>query len=639
MKMNSKSLNAVPITQVDLREKMSGAKALIRSAKWEITPTVHKNDPNYHQKMLRKQEVEVSIRGLIEGINVEDDLLNERQNHIIRTIREALQLALHVSGDYGKRAGVPTVIPKGATPLQKTEIKEKEQTAAVIALFVMCRYIMWNLTTDIGNNSFLATVNPEFTDLDLSGVNQSLICGTFFLGRSLEKEMQEDDAKLIAIVYKYAERLQRDMIDRTVSLKHGVPFTDISYQLEGTEFTISGFDTMLSNGERIQVSEVYPDQVIGNSNAVDGTEDGMRKLFLYDPIARENPIGAFGGFQTVRLYSGSPGNGKTLVLSVARTLGRDYAEESGLPYRDLVVPNLVSKMQGESSDLAIEFLRKLFDPNTINLGIGDEFEAVLPDHGGEHISEGDKKVAVEFLKMFSGVSSVELYNKLFLAATNYPESVDPAFMSRIKVRYHVVGAETIDDYIRFIILNLKKVNKQHPGLINLKKVDWDRDLRGSRIPNSSVINVNPLATVQDIYDQAIGMYDPDDIRFFAHFFYMMKLREVKFSLRDCANIIDAVKAKIAGFEVPMELIKASGEYQSGSIENKRGLISEIAFGHVKKSGIDVAALLAQNALEYSGEALRMAETKRERDAETMAEQMVVKELALRKFKHKMGQSS
>lgn len=634
--MSEKVLSAIPISKEDIESKLAEAQALIRSVSWSIVPDISEDDPSYYQKTMNPEKVSLSIESLVKGVKPNDDLHTYDQLHAVRSIRTGLQVAMHVAKDYRKRCGLPDKAVVGRTETQKTEISEKEQTAGAVALFVFARYVVWHLTPIITNNAFVKNVNTSVEQVELSRIVDSLNCALFFLGRAIERESHGDDQRLVATVYAYAEKLQNDIVSRVGALKYVEPYRDVAYQIEEEEFTLAGFEIMELEDRRVEVSEVYPDQVIGNSSSTQTVQSIMKKVFLYDPVAQINPVAELGGFQTVVLFSGDPGNGKTLVLSVARTLGRDYAETTGLPYRDLVVPNMVSKMQGESTDLALAYLRKLLDPNTINLGIGDEFEVVMPDHGDDKVSEGDKKVAVEFLKALSGVSTVNRYNMVFLAATNYPEKVDKAMMSRIKSKQNVTGAEAPIDYLRFIVLNLRKINKQYPGLVNLAGVDWETDLMRLELENT-ITGVNPMATIDELYVRAGEMYEPNDIRFFAYLLHMIKLRERTFSLRDCANAIDGVKAHVTDFDVPLEFIEKPSAYRDLEIDKKRGLIADLAREHVASSGVDFVEMLGRQIRDYAIEALRMKETQLNRDVEEMARKILVQHLAGEKFKSQIKQ--
>lgn len=633
----AKGESGVSVSERELLPHLSNAQALIDTTRWKVAPEKSASGVGSYTGGMTFDK-DISLTALVKNINPDDKLHSDAQLHTLRAIRRGVQMGFHLADEYRKRSGVASFDAAAGKLSQDqiSEYNEKMQTAAAIAQFAAAQYVLWDMRALKENNSFVGNIGTSVDEINLATPTKALQCMIFYLARNVEQHVGNSDEKLVAVVSGFMEALEKEIIGRSGSFKHAGVFTDVTYQLEDSEFSISGFEAMVLFHESAEVKEVYPNEIIGNSEAVDELAKAMRKLFLYDVATQTNPIKDFGGFQSVILLSGLPGNGKTLLLSMARTLGRDYSRESGVPFQDLVVPNMVSKMQGESTDFARAYLKKLIDPRTINLGIADEIEAILPDHGGDDISEGDKKVAVEFLKTFSGVSSVDRLNFLFLGATNYPENIDKAFMSRVKSKHYVTGAETVNDYVRFLVLNLRKLNKRYPGIVNLKNADWNMDTTAPRVPDKDPIHVDPTWSVAKVREQALKMADPDDIYFFAYFFFMMKLRQKKFSLRDCANSIDGAKAHISGFEVPVEWVTQRQHYIDKLPEEKSGMIAELAREHIEKSRVNFAQMLDQKALYYAEELLRIEETRRERDVAAYLDKRIVTHLGEKAFMEKIG---
>lgn len=620
------ALNSLAVTEADLKVQIETAQAYLENARHQVELRSRATMGTHVRGSTTTDEV--SITGIVKAISVDDPLPSDAELHTLRAIRRAMQMGFHLSEQYRQRSGAASFdSAHGLADAQKAELNEKMQTAAAIMVFVTARFILWDMRLLVENNSFVGNIPAEFDQMDISTPRSAVMTMMYFLGKHLEKEVNDSDERLVAAVYGFAQVAEETILNRVTGFKYTEPFTSVSYTLENDDFMVAGFEPVSTKRQAAEVKEVYPDDVIGNKTAVAAVESSMRKLFLYDPATQRNPINDFGGFESVQFFSGDPGNGKTLILSVARTLGRDFSEATGIPYQDIVVPNMVSKMQGESTDLAQSVIRQLLDPRSVNLGIGDEWEVVMPDHGGDHVSEGDKKVAIEWLKGLSGVSSQDRGNFLMLSASNYPENVDKAYMSRVKAKHYIVGAETEDDYVRFIILNLRKLFKKYPRIVNLKNVDWEMDIRAPQVPNSEDVFVSPDMSVADIYAETAKVYDHDDIRFFARFFFMMKLRQSTFSLRDCANIIDGAKAHVAGFEVPVDWIEQPATYVEQEFEVKTGLISELADAHVADSGVNFAEMLSRQAMYYAEEALRMGETRLQRAVDARAEDMLVYQLA------------
>ena len=155
-------------------------------------------------------------------------------------------------------------------------------------------------------------------------------------------------------------------------------------------------------------------------------------------------------------------------------------------------------------------------------------------------------------------------------------------------------------------------------------VDWNMNLRAPQVPDSdSSLFVDPSATGADVYNLAAGMYEMDDIRFLAKFFWLMKRRFSAFSLRDCKNAIDGATAQVANFRVPTEFINNAATYRDLPFIQKQGLLTELATAHVGTMGTDFVSLLTERAQYYAGDALRTADVKHERAVQELAGRMLV----------------
>ena len=626
--MSNQTANAVAITKQDLAKQRGEAQTLIRQTAWTVRDVYDSKDPTtvHVAGTNREREEKVSLTEIFDSIDAEDDLLSDQQMHVLRAIRQGLQLSMHIAQSYSDRSGIPSSNRNaGLTADQVTVINEKKQTAAAAALFSFTRYVMWDIRELVSGNAFTGNVAVTIDEVELSRVVPALRAMVFYLGKNIEKQTLGDDSRLVAVVQQFVAQLQQEVLNRLGSLKHQVAFTDVSYLLEETDFSLSGFEvTDFGTKGTAQVKRVERDEVIGNSEAMNPLFLAIEKLCLYDIATQMNPIIALGKFPSVLGFDGDPGNGKTLAMAAGATYFQDLATEMGLPHKVMVIPSFVDKYQGESDKAAQRWCADFQDPRSIKYGIGDEFEQVIPDHGNDDSSEGAKGVATAFLKAFDGVETIIRGHSVFIYGTNYREKIDKAFLSRTNVRAYVGGAETLDDYIRFIVLMLKKINHNFPGLIKFKHVDWSMNLRAPQVPDSdSSLFVDPSATVADVYNLAAGMYEADDIRFLAKFFWLMKRRFSAFSLRDCKNAIDGATAQVANFRVPTEFINNAATYRDLPFIQKQGLLTELATAHVGTMGTDFVSLLTERAQYYAGDALRTADVKHERAVQELAGRMLV----------------
>jgi hypothetical protein len=626
--MSNQNANGVAITKQDLAKQRGEAQTLIRQTAWIVREVYDSKDPTsiHVAGTSREREEKVSLTEIFDLIDAEDDLLSDQQMHVLRAIRQGLQLARHIAQSYSDRSGIPSSNrDAGLTVEQITEINEKKQTAAAIALFSFTRYVMWDIRELVSGNAFAGNIKVSIDEVELSRLVPALRAMVFYLGKNIEKQTLGDDTRLVAVVQQFAEQLQQEVLNRLGSLKHQTVFAGVSYLLEETDFSLSGFEVSdFTTKSEAQVKRVERDEVIGNSEAMTPLFRAIEKLTLYDVATQMNPIIAFGKFPSVLGFDGDPGNGKTLAMAAGATYFVDLATEMGLPHKVMVIPNFVDKYQGESDKAAQRWCADFQDPRSIKYGIGDEFEQVIPDHGNDDSSEGSKGVATAFLKAFDGVGTIIRGHSVFIYGTNYREKIDKAFLSRTNIRAYVGGAETLDDYIRFIVLMLKKINHNFPGLIKFKHVDWNMNLRAPQVADSdSALFVDPSATVVEVYNLAASMYEKDDIRFLAKFFWLMKRRFAAFSLRDCKNAIDGATAQVANFRVPTEFVNNSATYRDLPFVQKQGLLTELATAHIGTMGTDFVALLSERAQYYAGDALRTADIKHVRAVEELAGRMLV----------------
>ena len=626
--MPNQTANAVTITRAELEEKLKGAQDLIKSVSWTVSNDIDFADATtvYVEGMERESEQSIGLIALFEAINPKDELFSDAQMHVLRAIRTGLQLGEHVAGCYSERAGIPDSNREtGLSDAQKTAINIKKQTAAAVALFCFARYVIWDLRELVEGNAFLETVKATIPEVELSRIVPAQRASTFYLGKNIEAKVQGDDGRLVAVVQQFAETLQQEIVNRQGALQHTTAFTDVTYLLEETDFNLHGFEVMdFGSTSRATVKRVERDEMIGNTEAIDPLFAAIDKLVLYDPKAQMNPVLALGKFPNVFGLDGDAGNGKTLLGSAGATRFSDRSKEMGLPYKVMVVPSFVDKYQGVSEKAAVRWITEFMDPRYATFGIGDEFEQVVPDHGDSDSSEGQKGVGTAFLKAWDGVSTIARGDSIFVWMTNYIEIIDKAWLSRTNGRAYVGGAETLDDYIRFLVLMLRNVNTNFPGLINITSIDWDMNLRAPQVPDTLHVDVDPSETVEELYRKAQALHDNErDVQFLATFFWLVKKRFKAFSFRSCKNAIEAVTAKVADFEVPEEFVSNPGMYAERQFEEKQGLVADLARAHVKEQGVDFSTMLNESACYFANEALRVGDVQHRRAVEEYKRQLLV----------------
>ena len=130
------------------------------------------------------------------------------------------------------------------------------------------------------------------------------------------------------------------------------------------------------------------------------------------------------------LLYGPPGTGKT---QIARTL----ANESGLPFIAASTADMKAGFIGQSGQKVRELFERARGRAPCILFI-DEIEAVTTSRGGSGGDSFTAEIVTQLLQEMDGVKKSERH-VFVLAATNLPESIDPAVLSRFEERIEVAN--------------------------------------------------------------------------------------------------------------------------------------------------------------------------------------------------------
>lgn len=117
------------------------------------------------------------------------------------------------------------------------------------------------------------------------------------------------------------------------------------------------------------------------------------------------------------LLHGPPGCGKTMV-------SKAYAAALGLPFIEIMGPSIVSGMSGESEKAIRERFEeaKKVAPSIIFM---DEIDAIAPKRESSQ-SQMEKRIVAQLLVSMDELNSDATKPVMVLAATNRPDSIDPA---------------------------------------------------------------------------------------------------------------------------------------------------------------------------------------------------------------------
>ncbi|HEV2269194.1 MAG TPA: AAA family ATPase [Steroidobacteraceae bacterium] len=164
-------------------------------------------------------------------------------------------------------------------------------------------------------------------------------------------------------------------------------------------------------------------------------QDVLEKLQTLCESLRHVEDFAAQGFEVPKgaLLYGPPGTGKT---QIARTL----ANEGGIPFVAATTADIKAGFTGQSGQKVRELFEMARGRAPCILFI-DEIEAVTPDRGGPHADGFTGEIINQLLQEMEGVRKSERH-VFVLAATNRPEVIDEAVISRFAERIEIPNPDT-----------------------------------------------------------------------------------------------------------------------------------------------------------------------------------------------------
>ena len=135
-------------------------------------------------------------------------------------------------------------------------------------------------------------------------------------------------------------------------------------------------------------------------------------------------------WRAILLY-GVPGTGKTYIAKA-------LAAECDMVFYSISSSDLVSKYQGESERLVASLFELARKDDKAVIFI-DEIDSLLSARSSEE-NESSKRIKTEFMVQMQGVGTSNA-GVLILAATNFPENLDPAVRRRFEKKIEIVLPE------------------------------------------------------------------------------------------------------------------------------------------------------------------------------------------------------
>lgn len=161
------------------------------------------------------------------------------------------------------------------------------------------------------------------------------------------------------------------------------------------------------------------------------------------------------------------------------------------------------------------------------------------------VSSGVREVIGVFLRRTEGASAILRGNSLIMFATNIPEQLDRAVLSRVLARMDVDGARTREDFLDQMRMWTEGYDKYQKGFVDLSWPENYEFLSAQRFRRAADRIAEGAIVVRDqklagILGELCRTHQKNTHEFYAALFVRLKKEFPFFSSRDVRNIQTAV---------------------------------------------------------------------------------------------------
>lgn len=641
--------SGTPIPRAELEQFTERANRLLMSVKWTPRPDAFMKEKAAEGALVWRESTtsqpaqeEVLPLKLAHAVCKDPLILSDGVHHAVKAVRDGLRIGMHLSKAYTKFSGLDQLITVnsrgGLSEQQKAEFRGKYTTASAVTLFGAAYYVMWELGAALADKrGGVKRPLPALPEISLQDPVRALDCLIFYYAAIAERSGMvgsEDDFLLYTL--SYFEKVVEEVRLRQSSLLYTEPFTGTTYLLEGSEFSIHGFEAEPPASESaIEFNRVSFSDIVGNRDAKHLARRLATRLLCYDFATERNPMVELGGLSPVTMGYGEPGTGKSLLIAATATLIADLCHGLKLPFLFWPMPDtVVSTFQGGSAERMMAWMKVLRDPKKIVYAPIDDAENNLEERSRQGVSAGVREVIAVFLRNTEGAYAIPRGNSLIQLFTNLPDQIDKAVLSRVNHRAYIGGATTYEDFIDQDYLWWRKLEKLDPKFVNLEK-PRGYDLLSAQKQEAmlgSIYGSNPAPTdekVRDVYEKVSREHSPTEHAFYGRFFAELKSMFPFFTSRDVRNIQRAIDSRLMDFDIPSEWFEKRELFCEQSYDRKKSMIVELMKATMK--GLSFAEVRLQETVRYLETMVEIAETGKERRVKELLDDFDVRREAERRL--------
>ena len=617
--------NSLAITEPELVKFRKDAQSYLDSARQTVSLNAGRAIGTYVGGQSTSDQV--SFSKLVQSMESDDPLLSDVRLHTLHSVRRGMEVGFYMADQYRQRSGSDSFdSAAGLSDSQKAEYNEKMQAAAAVTLFACVRFILWDMRKLTEQNTFVGNISAPFEKVDISTPRTAVMNMMYGLTKVAEKEVNQSDDRLVAVVVEFAQSVAEAILNRQTGLKHLDAFTSVSYTLEGTDFTIAGFEAVdFTKATSVEFNRVAMGDIVGNADAKHFARRLVERTMCYNLKAQKNVFSELGGLAPVWMGYGKPGTGKSMLIAATATMFQEYCDQVGRPFLFHPLPdNIIDSYQGNSAKNMLAWIKMAQDPTQIVFMPIDDAENILEERIRQGVSEGVRAAIGVFLRYTEGAYAVNHGNATIGVFTNLPEQLDAAVRSRIQGRMVINGAATVEDFFDQDHLWMRRFAGQE--FLDVTPPDQYQYMSAQQavksIGDTAQTRDEPEnAIVAELFATVAGEYSAQSHEFLGHLYQAFMERFPQFSSRDIRNIQSAINQRVMDFELPAEWFEKSENFVDLEYDRQKEMVLALRDENLK--GLRLAGVYRQEAVRYLDNYVAITNAQFDRDVEERVKQMRV----------------
>ncbi|AXG68016.1 ATPase family associated with various cellular activities (AAA) [Kordia sp. SMS9] len=619
-----------PIKNTELQILREEASSFIKSVQWEQGYKARNRDGNKEQEDILLYLSKANGNAGANAISISKTILSLKKrllpdsvalplslNETLFQLQEAIAIGLWIRDSYYDASGLSILHEKraGLSQGQRKEYESKQQTATAFMVFSLAYYVVSKLKEKASeDNTVMHNKFAGIPEVSFLTPTKGISCQLFYYDKYMNHpNLINSEQDVIDFTVMYFEAYLDEIMQRKGALDHTDVITDRTYQLEDSEFSIAGWETIFTgSATSVEFNPIRFEQIVGNKDAKHFAKRLVERLMSYDIKTKRNPFQELGGFMPVFMGYGIPGTGKSMLIAAIATMLKERCDHLDIPFLFHPMPDtVVSTFQGGSAEKMVQWMKPMQDPSRLIFAPIDDAENNLQERTAQGVSAGVKEVISVFLRYTEGAYAVNHGNSSIGLFTNLPEQLDKAVISRIQGRFKIDGARTEADFLDQDYIWWSKIEKTLSGFVSMKDHPTYKYLSDQTLANSAgeiLGNITEPSEdkIKRIFNSTLEVNSLNDHVFYSDLYGAVQKEFPFFSSRDIRNIQSAISLRLTDFNLEDDWFENPELYFQKEYDTKLGMLKELMKSNMK--GLDFAEIRKQEVIRYLDNVATIADT-------------------------------